>query len=259
MVAIGTCGPALAEEVLRVGGTGGTTAAMQRIAGAFTAATGIKMLVVPSLGSTGAIRAVGDGKLDVAVSGRSLTTEEINRGFVSVLFARTALVFVTSHPKPDGLKSVELTKIFLAQSPKWADGTPINIVMRTKLDADTILLVNNFPGISAAIDTARQRADVPVAATDQDSFDLAERLPGSFVQAGLSQFLMEPNKLSLVTLDGVEPTLANLESGKYPYDKPFFLVFPAQRSPQAQRLMDFLQTPEGVKILRSTGNLPVGK
>jgi phosphate transport system substrate-binding protein len=70
---------------------------------------------------------------------------------------------------------------------------------------------------------------------------------------------MERNKLSLVPLDGVEPTVENLENGKYPYEKPFFLVFPAKRSPHAERLLEFLQSPEGMKLLRSTGNLPVGK
>ncbi len=48
-------------ETLRVSGTGGATAAMQHVALAFDAATGIKMEVIPSLGSSGAMRALGAG------------------------------------------------------------------------------------------------------------------------------------------------------------------------------------------------------
>jgi phosphate transport system substrate-binding protein len=243
-------------ETLRVSGTGGATAAMQHIALAFDAATGIKMEVIPSLGSSGAMRALAAGALDVVISARPLNPDEIAKGFVEILFARTALVFITSHAPPNDLKRGDLTRMFTSLDPKWADATPISIILRTKLDGDVLLLSSLIPEMRAAIDAARRRPDLPIAATDQDSIELAERLPGSLVQAGLSQVIMEKRKVHLVSLDGVAPSLENLKSGKYPYPKPFYLVLPLKKNAAAERLVDYLQSADGRAVLSRTGNLP---
>ena len=250
-------GSAAAAETLRVGGTGGAMEMMRHVAAAFSPATGIKVEVIMSLGSGGALRALPAGALDVGVAARKLEPVAVARGLVAVPIARTALVFVTSHPKPNSVKSSELIEIFKSATPKWADGSPINIILRTKLDSDTLILQEYFAGMQEAVETARLRPDIPIAATDQDSADVAEHLPGSFVQAGLSQIITEGRNLRFVPIDGVEPTLANLESGKYPYNKIFYLVFPAKRSVAAERLLEFMRSAEGQNVLRATGNLPV--
>ncbi len=243
-------------ETLRLSGTGGATAAMQHIAPAFDAATGIKMEVIPSLGSSGAMRALAAGALDVVISARPLNPDEAAKGFVATLFARTALVFITSHAPPNDLRVGELVATFSSPSPKWADATPINIILRTKLDGDTLLVADLIPGMDAAITAARRRTDLPIAATDQDSAELAERLPGSLVQSGLSQILMEKRNVHAVSFDGIAPTLENLESGKYPYPKPFYLVLPGKKSAAAERFLAYLQSADGRAVLRQTGNLP---
>ncbi len=251
--------PGAAQDALRVGGTGGATEMMRHVAAAFGTATGITTEVIPGLGSNGALRALGAGVLDIAVSARPLNPAETARGLVAVAVARTALVFVTSHPQPNSLNSSDLAEIFKATTPKWVDGSPIHIILRTRLDSDTLILEERFAGMQAAIEAARRRPDVPLAATDQDSADLAERLPGSFVQAGLSQMKTEKRNLRFVPIDNVEPTLTNLEDGKYPYEKIFYLVFPAKRSVAAGRLLDFVRSAEGRNILRATGNLPAAE
>jgi phosphate transport system substrate-binding protein len=242
--------------VLRVGGTGGAIGAMKQIAPSFAAATGIEMKVLPSLGSGGALRAVADGAIDVAVAARELTAEETGSGLEATPFARTALVFVTSKPKPNGWSSVDLARIFKSEIKKWKDGTPINIILRTKSDTDTELMSNIFPRMQEAIAQARARPDVPVASTDQDSAELAEGLPGSFVQSGLSQIVIEKRKLHLVPIDGVEPSLSSLENGTYPYEKLFYLAFKSGNH-NANALLKFLHSPKGQEVLRATGNLPV--
>ena len=129
--------------------------------------------------------------------------------------------------------------------------------MRPKSDSDTTVLGNMFPGMAAAIEDARQRPDVPIAATDQDNADMAERIPGSLTGSTLSQVKMERRSLRFVAIDGVEPSLDNLESGAYPFAKPIYFVLPANKSPLAERFIAFLGSPVGRAALRATGNLPV--
>lgn len=243
-------------STLKLGGTGGAIGAMKMVAPAFTAATGIKMEVLPSLGSNGSLRAVADGVIDAAVSARKLTAEESSRGLEGVIFARTALVFVTSKRNPNGWSRDDLARIFSFEIPKWKDGTPINIILRSKVDTDTVIMSNLFPGMRKAIEQARARPDVPVASTDQDSAKLAEGLPGSFVQAGLSQVIAEKRNLHFVPINGVEPSLDNLKNGTYPYEKPFYLAF-KPGNPNANALLKFLRSPKGHEILRQAGNLSV--
>jgi len=51
----------------------------------------------PSLGSTGGIKAVLAGALDLGLSARPLTAEELQQGAVAVEYGRTPLILVTSY------------------------------------------------------------------------------------------------------------------------------------------------------------------
>ena len=224
----------VAADTLRVGGTGGALDMMRHVGKAFTAASGEDVDIAMSLGTSGALRALADGVLDIAVSARLLTPEEMAPGFVVVPIARTALIFATSHRNPNSLASADLASVFAASRPTWADGKPIRLVLRTRLDADTMLISDIFPGMREAVETARARQDLPVTATDQDNTKLGAALEGSLIIGGLSQLEMEKGDLRYVPIDGVLPSLAAFESGAYRYEKVFYPVFPARRSAAAQ-------------------------
>lgn len=250
--------PALADTVpvqaLRLGGTGGGMGMAQRIAEAYA---GPRIEIVPGLGSSGAINAVADGVIELAIASRQLKPNEVEQGLSAVFFARTPMIWATSHPAPPGIASAEIPGIFESMTPKWADGSPVNIILRVASDTDVAIVEGYFPGLAEAFAAARRRPEVPVAATDQDNAAIAEQLPGSFVHAGLSQIVVEDIDLRIVPLDGVEPTLENLESGAYPYEKPFYLVYAPASADAAAGLLDFLHTPQGQALLRDAGSLPV--
>ena len=249
-------GNAALADTLRVGGTGTAIGMLQQVGTQFTAATGVKVEVVPSLGSTGAIRALRDGWLDIAVPARTLKPDETAAGLRQVAVLQTAYVMATSHSSPNGLKSANLAGIFAAEKPAWADGTPIRIILRPRGDSDTALLAEFFPGMEAAIETARRRAELPTAATDQDNAEMAERTPGSLTGTTVTQLKTEHRDLHVVPLDGIEPTLANLESGAYRFVKQLHFIVPGASSDEAQLFMDFLRSPPGLKALRETEILP---
>jgi phosphate transport system substrate-binding protein len=247
---------AAAAQPLRMGGTGSSIGLLRQVGGEFAAGAGVKVDVVPSLGSSGAIRALADGKLDIAVSARPLKPAESAQGLQQVLVLRTAYVLATSHRNPNELKTAELPKIFSASKAVWADGTPIRLILRPRSETDTKLLGELFPGLDAAIENLRRRAEVPIAATDQDNADMAERLQGSLTGTTLTQLMTEHRHLHVVNLDGVEPTLASFENGSYRFTKYFYLILRSNGVPAAQEFIDFLRSPQGEKALRETGTLP---
>lgn len=252
----GALSPTHAADQLRVGGTGTATGVLEQIAPSFSAATGMRLTVVPSLGSTGAIRAVAENKLDIAISGRPLRPAEAAGGLVQLGTFRTAFVMATSHGNPNGFKSTELAGIYEAPIARWADGTPIHIILRPRSDSDTELLNELFPGMRDALETARLRPDVPTGATDQDNANLAERIKGSFTATTTSQIKTERRNLRIVPIDGVEPTLANVVNGTYRYVKKLYVVARAVDGADAARFTEFLRSPEGLRLLREAEVLP---
>ena len=246
----------VAAQTLRVGGTGTAIGMLQQVGAEFTAATGVKVDVVSSLGSTGAIRALTDGLLDIAVPARPLKPDESAAGLRQVAVLRTAYVIATSHPNPDGLKRADIAKIFSAEKPAWSDGTPVRIILRPRSDTDTALLAELFPGMVDALEVARGRPELPTAATDQDNAALAEHTPGSLTGTTTTQIKTEHRDLHAVRLDGVGPTLANFESGAYRFEKKLYFIVPRNSAAAAQRFVDFLRSPQGVKALREAEILP---
>lgn len=263
-IAVGVAFPLMAAnaanaETLRLAGTGGIIEAMRQVAPQFKAATGIEVQVIVGLGTSGAMRAIVDGKIDVVVAGLPLSPELAEGLLVSHRFARTPLVLVTSHPKPNGVKAADLAAIVAAENPKWEDGTPLKLILRTKVDADTAIIERELPAVKDAVVRARQRPDIPVAATDQDNVELAQRLPGSFGLAGYGQVIAEKCNLRFVAIDGVEPSPKTLADGTYRYEKNFYLVFPRGRNAGAEKFLTFLRSEAGRQALLATGNLPVGE
>ncbi|GEO84407.1 MULTISPECIES: PstS family phosphate ABC transporter substrate-binding protein [Alphaproteobacteria] len=252
-------GQTSAAETLRLGGSGGALPMAERIFKAYAAQGGPTIEIVPDLGSSGAIRATGDDVIDLAISSRPLKAEESARGLMATAFARTPLVLITSRRAPGSVKSADLPGIFAAESPKWPDGSPVRIILRPKSETDTALFIEQFPGMAASIDAARRRPEIPVTVTDQDNATAAEELPGSLVQAGLSQIVTERRNVRLVAIDGVEPTLENFEKGLYPYEKRYYLVYSEKSIAIAQGLLDFLHSEQGQSALRETGSLSVGE
>ncbi len=223
---------------------------LKRLGAVFKADSGVEVVVVPSLGSSGAIRAVIDGALDLAVTGRALKPEEAAKGLTVAFTARTPFVLATSHPNPDGLALADIANAFRSERATWSDGSPIRVILRPRAESDTTLMGELFPGVASAIAIARLRPDIPVAATDQDNADMAEQTPGSLVGSTLTQLALEERNLRVVPIEGVAPTFENFERGLYRYAKPLNFIVPARPAPLVERFLAFLRSPAGQRVLR---------
>ena len=243
------------SETLRIGGTGAANEMIKRVGAEFTAETGVAIRVIPSLGTTGANNALADGILDIAVAGRPLNPAETAKGLTVAAEVRTPFGLATSHPKPNGFKSSEIAPLYQSDNPTWADGTPIRIILRPTTDSDTWLLGQTFPGMSAALAKIRNRADLSVAATDQDNAEMAENTPGSLVGATLTQVQMERRNLRFAPIDGTAPSLENYKSGAYPFGKTLYFVTAAKRSPADERFLAFLRSSKGIAALHEAGTV----
>lgn len=240
----------------RMGGTGSATALLKQVATEFNKQHG-GAEVVGSLGSTGAIRALADGVIDIAVSGRPLTAEEETRGLKVALTMQTPFIFATSQKNPRGLSAAEIVQAFLSSDLTWSDGTPIRVILRPRSESDVILMSALFAGLGAAMETARKRPGLPVAATDQDNAELAEQIPGSLVGLSLTQLVLEKRNLRVVPIDGLAPIGEGAKAGTYPYAKTLYFLTREQPSGSASAFISFISSDSGQAILREARVSPV--
>lgn len=253
---LGFSGGAAAADTLRIGGTGTALGTMRLLADEFMKNNPeVRFTIVPSVGSTGGMKAVTDGAIDLAVTSRSMNESERKRGATEIEYARTPFVFaVSTKSRLTAITHRELVNIYTGNIVKWADGNPVRIVLRPASDTDTAIVKNISPEIRQGLAEAEQRPGVRVSVTDQDAADDLERIPGAIGPSSLALILSEKRALRALKLDGKEPTPANAASGTYPYYKRLFLVTGPKRSAAVERFITFVQAPAGRKILAGNGH-----
>lgn len=242
-------GTATAEE-LRLGGTGAGLANIQSLAEAFAASRpGLGVKFVPSLGSSGGIKALLAGVLDVSVSARRLKDEESAKGAVAVEYARTPFVFATRSKVVSGFSLSKLVQMYAGDVDEWPDGSPVRLVLRPTTDSDTQLLRAMSEDMSRAVDRAYARPGFIEVQTDQDNADALESVSGSIGTATLGQIIAENRSLRVLAVDGVEPRAAAAAAGRYPFLKVLFLVVRSDASPLVAQFVAYAQSPEARAIL----------
>ena len=239
--------------VLKVGGTGSMVALLGHVGDAMSAETaGLRLMVVPSLGSSGGIKAVVAGAIDLALTGRPPKPEETAAGLEHTLLGRTGLVLAVGPNRPDtALSTRQLLDIFHGRATTWPDGEPIRIVLRPESDIDTFLLRNWSPAMAEAVDEARKRPGMVTGATDQESAEAIQKIPGAIGTIALAQIQAERLSLRPITLDGHVPTLADLGRVPYPIEKPIYVVTRAGAASGGGTIRRFLASPAGHRLLDS--------
>lgn len=244
---------------LTIGGTGASLGTMRRLAEAFKVDHPEVRLDLPSsLGTTGGMRAVLAGAIDIATSVRPVTAEEAAAGASAVHYARSPFGFVTSHRNPpDNLTTADIVDIFALKRRTWPDGTQIRVVLRTRRDGDSLFIIERFPATEAVLDATHAKQILPVAQTDQINLDMAEKLEGSFTTSTIAAVISEERHLRILNLDGVAPTLDTIASGAYPHVRPLYFVTTPATSEAGRAFIDFVRSPRGAEILVRCGNAPV--
>jgi len=249
-----------AAEVIKIGGTGSALATMRVIADIFEKENpGVKVEVLPSLGSTGGIKAILKGAIAVAVSGRGLNDSEKKEGAKQAEYAKSPFVFVTNKQNVSNLTSKEIVRIYEGTKTTWPDGKRIRPVLRPEKDASTIILMGISSEIKEAVEKANKRQGMIVAITDQECAETLQKTPDSFGTLTLDQIISEKLSLNVISLNGVKPSVKSLANGAYKVYKPYYIVTTDKTSEPAKKFISYLFTVKGLKILEKNGYLVTQK
>lgn len=246
----------VSAEQIKIGGTGGALGTMRLLAQAFEAnhpADGVRVL--PSLGSSGGIKALLAGAIQVAVSARPLKDAETAKGAVQQAYGRTPFVFATHADTPAvDISMRELVDIYAGNRQRWSDGSRIRLVLRPLGDSDSKIVRSISPAMRDAKRLAERRKGMLFAVTDQDAADNLEKIPGSLGTTTLAQILAERRAIKALRLEGVEARAQSLADGSYPLSKQFFIVTTPSASPQVRAFVDFVRSAAGRDVLEQVGH-----
>lgn len=260
VAALVALGPATAAATtIRVSGTGGAVTTFHLLGEAFRKVRpDIDVVVLPGMGSSGGIRAVGMGKLDIGLAARPLRDGERVGDIVARAYAQTPFVFVVNEGvKIDGLTLPEVVDIYAGRKARWKDGRRIRLVLRPPTDTDIVTLKSLSPQMDAAVAEALRREGMMVGMNDQDAADAIERTPGGFGAVSLSLVLSEKRALRVLPLDGIVPGVRTVKNGTYPGFKTFYAVTKRDPSPAARDFLEFVRSPAGAAILAKYGQVAV--
>lgn len=246
-------------DTLRISGTGGAIGTIRLIGESFRKIhPDVQVDIVPGMGSSGAIKAVLAGRLDIGLCGRPATGEELAQGAVDVRYARTPFVFgVHRTVKKTGLTMASAVEIYAGKRNRWEDGARLRLVLRPPTDSDIPVLKKMSPEMNAAVESALRREGMIVAQTDQDAADIIEKTPGAFGATTLALVLSENRAIRVLALNGIVPSVRAIVDGSYPYTKTFCMVTRNNPSAAVRRFLDFVRSPEAAAILTKNGQAPV--
>ena len=248
----------VAAETIRISGTGGAMATMRILGEAFRKNNpGIRVELISGMGSSGGIKAVLAGRLEIGLSGRTLNDEERDQGAVETRYAKTPFVFAVNRTlKITGMTLDGVAGIYAGKR-DWEGGKRIRLVLRSPEDSDVPVLKRMSPAMSAAVDIAVRRKGMIIATTDNDAADIIESVPGAIGGTTLSLVLSEKRALRVLALNGVVPSVQTMADRSYPYSKTFFMVTKKNPSAAVRRFIDFVRSPAGSAILSKYGQAAV--
>ena len=180
----------LAGDTIRINGSGTCLEMIKPLMEAYgKGSRGVSFEMDKPLGSSGAIKALLAGAIDIAIVSRSLKPEEITQGGKLRVFGKTPLAIVTEKRIP--LKTIstkELEDIYSGKTKKWPNGETIRVILRPNEDIDTKILRSLSPGMVEAIAKAQHRPGVMTAVTDPESNEAVLRTIGSIGASGYPVF-----------------------------------------------------------------------
>jgi phosphate transport system substrate-binding protein len=244
-----------AAETISINGSGSALDMMKPMIAAFQKTNkDVRITMDKPLGSSGAVKALLAGALDMALCSKPLKPEESAKGAQLQVYGKTPLVFITEqNVRKADLATKELEDIYTGKVTTWPNGDKIRLVLRPIEDVDTKIISALSPGMTSAMNAVRSRPGMIIAVTDPEAYATVAKTPGGLGATGMTSIIAEKLPVASLTLNGVTASPKNLASGAYALSKEISIVTTPRTPPAAHRLIKFLLSPQGRSIAAKTG------
>ena len=250
--------PALEPGVVRMAGTGSAILPVRELARACAARLpGVRIVVEDSIGSTGGVRALRDGAIDVGLVSRPLRPDESGHGIALRPFAKVPVV-VVAHPEVAALDvaPADLAALFAGLRTHWPDGRPVVVLQREKGDSSHGAVHARLPALLAADEAAWASGRWRVLYDDRSLEAALLATPGAVALHDLASLRAQGLPARLLTVGGVAASTATVADGSYPFAKTLAFAVVEPVPPHVARVLACLTAPERGEQLWAWGALP---
>jgi phosphate transport system substrate-binding protein len=194
---------------------------------------------------------VNTGDVDFGYIGRDLRTTEPRITLTPIGITGSAMAVNAANPITS-LTADQVAKIYGGQIKDWSDvgstAGPLK-AFRREAASSTRMAVEAFVWGSA---TPAYSADVQEIFESADTIKAIGGFKGSIGTVTLSAKNLKDTTMKLIGMDGVQPTLENLNNGAWKISKVSYMTTngdPAKVKPAIKALLDFIKSPAGQKII----------
>ncbi len=234
-------------------GSGTNLPITEKLAEAYKKKTGTPVEVAKSIGSDGAVKAVGDGTLVLGLLSRPLTETEKSAGLRTLPYAKVGIVFAVHPSVPENNVTFEdILAIHRGEKTLWADNKRILVLIRGMHDSSNQILFGHIPGFAKEIQDSLEQKRWLVMYHDIDMATALRTKEGSFGHTDTTEIKVRGG-IKALAVNGIEPTADNMRTGKYPLVKELTFVYKGELSPQSKAFIDFVRSSAGEAIIRDNG------
>lgn len=247
--------------LLELAGSGSNLPLTRALAEAYmNAAPGTRVVVHESIGSTGGVRAVLEGRIDIGLVSRPLRPEERDLGLRVEPYARVAVVFAAHPSVPDTrLDSATVLAIYNGGRTAWTDGSPIWVLLRESGDSGHTAVARVLPEFTRVTEQAYLDQRWPVLYSDAAMQGALLTTPGAVGVFDLGAIRAQNLPLKALPFEGVAPTPTFVRSGAYPLTKDLAFVTRDAPAPAGRAFMTYVASDDGRRLTEQLGYVPVGR
>lgn len=248
----------LAQGKIVLGGAGSMVPMMQELARGYETKAGGQGIEIMSnsLGSTGGIKAVDAGRLNIGLTGRALKDSEKGALVYRQLAVMPVVIAAHGSLPVSSLTAAQYCGIYTGTITSWKQvggpDIPIVPLTRNEDDSDKEALRDNI----ACYKSLKEDGGVVMLSSGGAMRSALASRPGAVGLTTYEAVLKSEGKLKALAIDGVQPAPETVSAGSYRLVKDFAVVTKGEPQGPAKGFIDFATSPEGHKIMASGGLVP---
>jgi phosphate transport system substrate-binding protein len=250
LIASGACSRAT-QKGLTLAGSTSVQPFAEKWADAYQALQPQVPIHIQGGGSTSGVQAAISGAAQIGMSSRLLTPDEASQ-VIAIPVARDGIAIAVHPTLPLGVLGLDQVRaIYAGEIKNWrlVGGRDLPITVITREEGS---------GTRAAFEAlVMDRKRIVASALVQDSTGAVRQMVASDPAAiGYVSIGLVDTSVKALRLGGVEPTEANIDSGKYPLVRPFLFVARSVQEGLAKDFVAWILGPQGRELTRREGLLP---
>lgn len=245
--------------LIRLAGSGAMTPLAAELARAWAARGEFPRVVVePSVGSTGGVQAAADGAVDLGLVARPLRGEEQATGLTYLPVALDAVVVAAHRDVPvDDLSSADLERLFSGERTRFADGSPAVLVLRDRWDSAHGAFERMVPRLAPLRERAYETRRFDVVFHDDTMGAVLSSSIGAIGLFSLGAVSAWKLPIKVLSVDGVMPSVQRIQDGTWPATRELAFVFKPERRGRVQGFLDFVTSRDTQAAMLAWGYVPV--